>query len=67
MAVNTRTQDARISAGQTMALDARLQMAQALEATEILAKIAEYPPREQENALAFLRGIQFAQGIRPNA
>ena len=34
------------------------------EATEILDKIAAFPPHELENALAFLRGMQFAQGIR---
>ena len=66
MAVHTETQDTRILAGQSTALDTRLHMTQKAEAAAVLAKIAEYPPREQENALAFLRGIQFAQGVRPS-
>ena len=37
------------------------------ETEAILAKLAEYSPRQLENALAFLRGIQFAQGVRPTA
>ena len=48
-------------------LELSLPASHAAEAAEFLTKIAEYPPRAQEVALAFLRGIQFAQSVRPNA
>lgn len=37
------------------------------EATDFLAKFAQFPPQMQEIGLAFLQGILFAQRIRPNA
>lgn len=45
--------------------ETRLKVEKEPEASNFLAKIAEYPLQEQEHALAFLRGIQFAQSIRP--
>ena len=47
--------------------DTRLKTDKKPELETILAKLSEYSPRQLENALAFLRGIQFAQGVYPSA
>lgn len=59
MAVQTHTQETRVP----LVLDTRLRMEQKAEAAEVLAKIAEYPPDDQKDALLILHGIRIGESL----